>query len=145
MIPTIVKAIRIHHPDRLPSWRRLTVTANPGMGRAKKERPSRIVAPPNDSASRIDIAIETNMAKKVHHQYSDSDDLVRNSKYLRNPENIDSVKLVLRYHCQIAILIQYFGVVLKLPPHKYRRISSTVATIVLCCSLRRDGKGGQAR
>ena len=85
----IVNTIRNHHPDRLTSWSRLIATANPGISRARELMVSRIAAPPNTSASKIAAAMETSKANKDHHQYSERLDLVRKSKYLRNPEDID--------------------------------------------------------
>ena len=84
----IVNTIRNHHPDRLTSWRRLIVTANPGINRAREPMVSRTDAPPNSSTYRIVATIESSIENTVHHQYSDRLDLVLKSKYLRNPEEI---------------------------------------------------------
>jgi len=88
MIPINVKAMRNHHPERSTSWRRRIATASPGINRANELIVSEIGAPPNKIASKIVAATDTSMANKVHHQYSERLDLVRKSKYLRNPDDI---------------------------------------------------------
>ena len=65
------------------------LTANPGIKRLNPVMVSRISVPPNKNASRIEDATETSKANSDHHQYSDRLDLVRKSKYLRIPEDID--------------------------------------------------------
>ena len=63
-------------------------TASPGINRANELMVSEIGAPPNKIASRTVAATDIKMANKVHHQYSDRLDLVRKSKYLRNPDEM---------------------------------------------------------
>ena len=94
----IVKQIRIHHPQRSTSCRRLTDTANPGINRVKVASVLRglqvdsTVSHPKNNPSRIAVASPTSAANNCHHQNSDRLDLVLKSKYLRNPEDIDCVK-----------------------------------------------------
>ena len=87
-----VSAIKNHHPERLMSWRRLTATATPGMNKTREEIPFNMATPM--IKSKIEVTIPTSSENTLHHQYSDRLDLVRKSKYLRNPDDIDCVKLI---------------------------------------------------
>ena len=102
----IVNAIRIHHPVRLISWRRLAATAIPGIKRANVLMVSRIGAPPNTIASKTVTIAETSRANSVHHQYSDRLDLVLKSKYLLNADETAWGKFIWPRHLRIGYLMQ---------------------------------------